>query len=669
MDFFASQELARRNTVKLVVLLVISIIAIVGAVFIVVLVGMHYALKNDKFLSDPFLLLQAFFWTALAVMTVIGIGMAIKFSELSRGGEAIANMVGGRRLLPNSANLAERRLLNVVEEMALAAGMPVPPVYVLEGEQGINAFAAGQTVDDAIIGINKGTLETLNRDELQGVIGHEFSHILNGDMRMSLHLIGILHGIQAIALIGYMLIRIVGNSGGRSSSKDNKGDPRLFLLAAGAALLAIGSVGLLCARLIKASISRQREFLADASSVQFTRNPEGIGGALKMIAVASEHSRVKAANAESISHMFFADMLGRMASGLMGTHPPLDKRILKVEPRFDGDLEGYLKSRAKATIADAHDESRTGKKTTVLSFPGMPGIPGLPGVPGFPAAAGALLDPLLAIDSIGSPTDDDVVYSQILIGQIPTAILEAARDVFSARCIVFAFLFDAANEIRSQQLTLLEKMEGTESVRQSLALLPMLNNIDVRYRMPIFEIIQGTLVGLSNNQFLHFRRTISELIAADQKINLFEFFLRHHLVIHLDRHFGHGLPHPIKHERVTEVGTEIGFLLSVLSRVGHNSEQEAAAAYSAGIETIRELHGVEFSGTSFEFSELARSITVLSHGSPSVKKQVLAAAMTTISFDHVVTVEEAELFRAMSESLDCPVPPLLASHRAAKSRV
>ncbi|MEZ6094565.1 MAG: M48 family metallopeptidase [Pirellulaceae bacterium] len=362
MDFFASQDLAKKNTRKLVVLLGITLIAITGSVYILILLALQLALRDQAGAFDsPAIYVHALLWTLLGVISVVSFGSLYKIMELRRGGQAVANMLQGRRLLPNSTDLAERRVLNIVEEMALASGVPVPPVYVLEHEEGINAFAAGHTVDDAVIGLNRGTIEQLNRDELQGVIAHEFSHILNGDMRMSLRLIGILHGIQVIALIGYFLIRTLGHGSHRRSSRDNKNDPTVFLLVAGVGLLVIGSVGLFFAKLIKASISRQREYLADASSVQFTRNPEGIAGALKMIAVNQHTSEVGTAHAQEISHMFFANMTGKLMSGMLSTHPPLPKRITAVEPRFDGDFEGYVRTRSTATIPGLEKEKEKQK--------------------------------------------------------------------------------------------------------------------------------------------------------------------------------------------------------------------------------------------------------------------------------------------------------------------
>ncbi len=282
-------------------------------------------------------------------LLVIGLGSLYKTNELRGGGQQVAALMGGTRVPASTTDLAERRLLNVVEEMALASGVSVPPVYIMNNEPGINAFAAGYSPADAVIGVNRGTIEQLNRDELQGVIAHEFSHILNGDMRMNIRLIGVLFGIQILAMIGYFLLRAFGTGGRRSSNDDGKGAGAILAIAL--AFFVFGSIGQFFARLIKASISRQREYLADASAVQFTRYPDGLGGALKIIGGSVTGSVVRSEEAESLSHMFFANGLKSHLGGLLSTHPPLVPRIQKLDSHFDGNFQGYLKVRQKMAIA------------------------------------------------------------------------------------------------------------------------------------------------------------------------------------------------------------------------------------------------------------------------------------------------------------------------------
>jgi Zn-dependent protease with chaperone function len=331
--FFENQAQARRNTKFLVLMYALAVGGVVLAVDLVL--GGLYAWNADVGPEAMQLSLAARFgavpravylWGAIGTAALILAVSAWNIMQLGSGGKAVAEMAGARRVASDTRDPLERRLVNVVEEMAIASGVRVPAVYVMDGERGINAFAAGYEVSDSIIAVTRGTLETLNRDELQGVIGHEFSHILHGDMRLNVRMIGVLAGIVFIGSIGEFLMRSQ-----RGSRSDSKGGGAILL--AGLALLLIGYIGLFFARLIKAAVSRQREFLADASSVQFTRNPDGIAGALDQIGAAPAGSLVAGRHAEDLSHMFFGQGIAVRLSGLFATHPPLEERIARLEGR------------------------------------------------------------------------------------------------------------------------------------------------------------------------------------------------------------------------------------------------------------------------------------------------------------------------------------------------
>ena len=266
---------------------------------------------------------------------MVALGSLYKIAELSAGGETVALMMGGRAVDPQTTDLAERRLLNVVEEMALASGIPVPPVFVLENEPAINAFAAGHQPGDAVVAVSAGALQYLSREELQGVMGHEFSHILNGDMRLNLRLIGVVNGILVLAILGYYILRFGGLFSAVDPTRTAAARPSS---SSGWRWSSSAILGVFFGNLIKAAISRQREFLADASAVQFTRYPGGIAGALKKIGGLDEGSRIRDAHASEISHMFFGDAFAGSFFRLFATHPPLDERIRALEPDFDGSF-------------------------------------------------------------------------------------------------------------------------------------------------------------------------------------------------------------------------------------------------------------------------------------------------------------------------------------------
>jgi len=343
MDFFAQQDVARRRTAWLIFYFCLAVVGIVAAFYFVALAGMVVAhTMDDEAASwNPYLETlwhpRLFIRVALVTVGVILLGSLYKTWRLASGGKSVALMLGGRLVAPDTRDLAERRLLNVVEEMSLASGVPVPPVYVLDEEPSINAFAAGYQPADAVIGVSRGCLEYLNRDELQGVMAHEFSHLLNGDMRLNLRLTGVVYGILMIALAGFTLLRFMGLRQRRSREGGTGWRPGIpWLGFVAVAMLVIGSAGLFFARLIKSAISRQREYLADASAVQFTRLPAGLAGALKKIGGRPETSKMKHAHAEEVSHMFFGSMFGSRRWQLFATHPPLAERIRRIDPTFDG---------------------------------------------------------------------------------------------------------------------------------------------------------------------------------------------------------------------------------------------------------------------------------------------------------------------------------------------
>jgi len=658
VDFFASQELARKKTKWLIIYFILAILSMILGIYAVVLLIFNFSASSAEDVSNiefTLINLPLLVVTVIGVLSVVGGGSLFKVAELRSGGSSVANLLGGRLIPPNSRDLAERRILNVVEEMALASGTPVPPVYVLDKEPGINAFAAGYTADDAVIGINRGTIETLNRDELQGVVAHEFSHILNGDMRMSIRLIGILHGIQILALIGFFILRGSFFAG----SRDNKGAGAIVAVAL--ALVIFGSLGLFFARLIKASVSRQREYLADASAVQFTRNPDTIGGALKMIGASSAGSKLKTANAEIASHMYFADMFSRHLSGWLATHPPLINRIQKIDPHFQGDFENYLKSRATTGVLGRQKPEKPQPQEVVTAevaeqfggkfFPQMKDGR-------FP------IDPLLVVASIGLPTREDVQYSQAAVENIPSEIRDAARDVFSARCLVFATLVDQSDrDLASKQLNLLREHENPGTVEDTLRLLPQVLTLPKNLRLPVFELVQGTLTNLSANQFQQFRLTVHSLIEADRRVDLFEFFLRHHLLVHLERHLGLGKKTTNKFKSLYVLQREVQTLLGLLTQVGHDETEQAAQAFQKSMDSLGQSawgQGSVLQTLQFNDDSLRQALQKLSLATPQIKKQILMAAAVAITHDGQVTVEEAELFRAFSESLDCPVPPVVS---------
>jgi Zn-dependent protease with chaperone function len=659
MDFFASQDAARRKTLWLIFYFILAVVAIVVFLYVVAclaLVGAEAQAQDAMPEVTPSRFWQPFLLLVVTVVTVgiIGFGSVYKSLELAGGGEQVAVLLGGRRIQPNSTDPAERRLLNIVEEMALASGISVPPIFVMDEEPGINAFAAGFTPNDAVIGVNRGTLEYLNRDELQGVIAHEFSHIFNGDMRLNLRLIGLLHGILLISIIGYFVMRISGISGGgRSSSRGGKQGGALPLLILGLAMWIIGSIGLGLARLIKAAISREREYLADASAVQFTRNPEGISGALKKIGGLMEGSRVSHPEAETASHMFFGPAK-RSLAGLTATHPPLVMRIRRIEPTFDGRFP-KLESRERARIQAMREQAAEKRQQRAE--------------PGRGVAQVQRLNPLLALQTIGTVESGMMEYAQQLMAGLPDLIRSAIHDPFSSRLIVMIWLLDRDDSIRGKQLELIRNREGDAVLNELQHLLAPLQACQDEARLPMLEVLQSSLTSMSPEQYSQFREIVLGLVGADKQVVLGEFIMKRILLTHLDRHFRHRRPPTVKYMTVRAVVDSVADLLSAMAYSGERDPHLRMDAYRAGMGTLglKEVPDLRLA-RDCTLQRMDDALEKIESSSPSVKKRVLAALLTAAAYDELLTVREAELLRAVAVAIDCPLPPLLPGpiHRQAR---
>jgi Zn-dependent protease with chaperone function len=658
MDFFTHQDLARRNTRRLVVLFVLAVAAIVVAVHLAVAAFLLTTEAGELVAAggpwSPEVLLPVTAGTLL----VIGAGSLYKTWQLSDGGPAVGRLLGGRPLDPNTSELEDRRVLNVVEEMAIAAGTPVPEVYLLDDERSINAFAAGRTPGDAVVGITRGTARLLSRDELQGVVAHEFSHILNGDMRLNLRLMGVIHGILVISMIGYFILR---SGGGRSSSRRKKGGGAVLLL--GLALYVIGWIGVFFGRLIKAAVSRQREFLADAAAVQFTRNPGGIGGALKKIGGYGGGSRIGHRRAEEASHLFFSDALKKGFLGLTATHPPLDERIRRLDPAFDGTFpevgwrdEGGAPPHAAAAAFAGTAPGRVGAE--LASAPAPPGAVGGSG----DRRTSGLAHEVTA--SVGTLDPEHIAWASGFLAELPQDLREAAREPAAARGLTFALLVDADPEVRGRQLEALGETAEPAVVLETRRLLPRVQSMGREARLPLLELALPALRRMSPEQYRGYRETVRSLADADGRVSLFEYALHRMLLRHLDPRYGKPRRRTVQYYSLRGLGAEASCLLSLLARAGH-PEEEAAEAVAAG---ARELDGAEVEllpPDACGLEDLDRALERMALAAPRLKERVVRAAVAAVVHDRKVTAAEGELLRAVADGLDCPIPPFLSAERPA----
>lgn len=654
-DFFDRQDRARRQTVWLLVMFAFAVAAIIVAIYLVTVFGMGAAEEHYQRAASPVRLWNPLLlaWVAAGTILVVGLGSLYKISELSAGGEKIALMLGGRAINPQTTNLAERRLLNIVEEMALASGIPVPSVFVLDNEPGINAFAAGHQPGDAVVAVSAGCLHYLTREELQGVMGHEFSHVLNGDMRLNLRLIGVVYGILVLAIVGYFIMRTAGVS--RGSKKGGGG-----IVILGLALLVFGYIGVFFGNLIKSAISRQREFLADASAVQFTRYPAGIAGALKKIGGLDGGSRIRDAHAEEISHMFFGNAFAGSFFNLFATHPPLAKRIRALEPNFDGR---FPQVKPVAVTDDAESpEAPPARRRGVLGRTIGAVLPNvLPLQSGGSAVSAAMsLSAGNMLGQIGQPRSQHLDRANQIVGELPRPLLDAAREPFLAQALVYVLLLSRDDEsMRTRQMELLQGRIAAPLYQHVRQLAATAQSLPATDRLPLVDLAIPAMKNSSARQYAQFRETVDALVAADDQVDLFEYCLRTMLFSYLDVHFGLKKPPAIHYRTAGAVAQPAAVVLSMLAYVGQRGEAAVAQAFQAGARDLLRRAAIVPRGQC-TLRAFDAALAALAQASPKVKRAVLVAATSCIAADQQVTLEESELLRAVAAVLACPVPPAAA---------
>jgi len=607
MDFFEHQERARRNTSLLVFyyfLAVILIILSVYSAFSFVFIGLR-AKGGQEIEFARLWNAELFLWVVGITVVVVASGTLFKISQLAGGGETVAGMLGGRVLHRDTTDPDERKALNVVEEMAIASGISVPPVFLLEREEGINAFAAGFHPGDAVIGVTRGCLRNLSRDELQGVIAHEFSHIFNGDMRLNIHLVGILNGILVIALIGYGILRTTAGTRVRSRSRDSRGGAPILLL--GFLLMVIGYVGVFFGKLIRSAVSRQREFLADASAVQFTRNPAGIAGALSTIAGYSTGSRLSTPKAQETSHFFFSNGVANSLLALMATHPPLKERIKRIDASF---LKDAGEANRPSAVPAGTRPARTRAETMAVS--------------GFAANA----DEVVA--RVGAPQPGHLVYASKLIGDLPHSMAEAAREPFGARAVMYSLLLNREEETRVVQLKQLAEHADSAAYDATLKLVPIALHLDHELRLPLVDLSISSLKELSGPQYEAFKANVAALVRADNEIDLFEFAIQRMLLRHLERVF-HGVrPASVKHTSINAVGPACGQLLSCLAYWGADTGDMARDAFTQAVARLKtgtlEMSPVDSCGLNM----VDEALDLLNRASPAVKRRIVEACTVCV---------------------------------------
>ncbi|EGQ8508460.1 TPA: M48 family metallopeptidase [Vibrio parahaemolyticus] len=616
MDFFHHQDTARQRTGLLVMLFTLAVLAITGLVS-VISIGIYFYFTGEPFTTQS--IISYCLLSFVGVLLVVSISSFIRLSELNaNGGRGVAESIGGKLISTDTSNAKHRQLLNVVEEMSIASGIPVPPVYVMAEEHGINAFAAGMSIDDAVIGVTQGALDAFSRDELQGVIAHEFSHILNGDMRLNTRLIGALFGITCIAHFGHL---ILDNSNStrhvsRSSSDSNKGFAVIILIAI--VCLVLGWLGTLFGNMIKAAISRQREFLADASAVQFTRNDQGIAGALKKIGSNVQGSTLNTKASDEMSHMMFGQSKLSGFSGLFATHPPLDERIRRIEPNWDGIYAQH--SHAQNTAFDNEQVS------------------------GFAVGGGS------PASQSASPSEQLSETGQQLISQLPPELVDIAREPYSARFIAFALIFDGSDIQR-------EMIKSYVPLASQSTLLPWLDyDLPLHLRFPLLELALPALKSLSEAQKISLCKVLRELSETDNQYSLAEWCVINLLEKQLLASFGF-----IKqHKTLKQLEESVFWLLRELAWVSHSQADKAQRAYHCALAHLG-FPEVKLEPANSNWHLSRAALELLLQLKPKDRRMFVKACRLAIESDGEITVAEGELYRVIACFLEVPEPPLTVS--------
>ncbi len=643
MNFFESQDRVRRSTTVLVILFALAVISLIVMTNLLVMI-VFGVIKSEQ-LRDGQTLLQQMDWKTFAAVSV-GVGVVVlagslyKMMALSGGGEVVADALGGKLIPRNSQDPRYRQLLNVVDEMAIASGTPAPPVYLLENEPGINAFAAGFSPRDAVIGITQGAVENLNREQLQGIIAHEFSHIFNGDMRLNLRLIGALNGILVLGMLGYYLLYSTALSGRRRGNDKNGG----AILALGIGLMVIGFAGTFFGSLIKAAVSRQREYLADASAVQFTRNPNGIGGALKRIGGLEAGSRMEHPGAAEVSHAFFAQGIGGAMQWLSATHPPLAQRILRIDPQWDGKYDFSPPPAADSEEGPDAQGDGMAREAAVRDAAVVAAGVGVAGV-------------MSAIDRIGIPQQETIDYARALLSELSGDIRDAARDPHGARAIIYALALDKGQEIRARQFQQLQAHADADVYQLTLALTARMDVLDFKYRLPLIDIAIPALKQLSLRQYQSFKGNLTALIEMDSRIDLLEWSLQKILFNHLDGQFMKLAPTKAGYLDLERCQSDVELVLSLMAHAGSEDQPAVEKAFAAAAAALGSGQLTLLARDQIRISDLDLALVKLERLKPLAKSRLLEACAASVWNDQRESALEVEVLRAFAGVLDCPLPP------------
>ncbi len=659
MNFFEQQDEAKRLSKRLVLYFLIAVIVIIVSLILVITTVLDFTLYEKQYAASNHLNYFEYLfsqhkstmgWVSLGSIALIGGISLIRTLTLRQGGQVVAEWAGARQIDYDTQDYKEKQLLNIVDEMSIASGVPRPGVYIMDEELAINAFAAGYSSNNAVIAVTRGTLEQLSRNELQGVVAHEFSHILNGDMRLNIRLMGVLAGILFIGSIGLLMMRSVMFT--RRRSRDNNGV--LAVIAIGLAITVIGFVGVFCGRIIRAAVSRQREYLADASAVQFTRNPDGIANALNKIRLLSAGSTIENKRAEEMSHMYFGEAVSiSLFSGMLASHPPLPERIKRINPQFD--LEDDL-------IETAETHAPQGEETHAA-------------MSGFSSATTPTES---VIESTGTFSDDQIEYGKEIHALFPAAIMHAMKTETNLLALLYALMLDNSAGYRQQQLDLISSQGETAIAVKAADLYQEVRHLDAKSLLPLFTLVLPELrrqIQVSSMQNIKTAKkaksnayidaacsailiTIEKMITIDDHISIKEFIY----LLAVDSCLNPKANQAIrtKYKDLNPIANQAAMLIALMAISGHDDQDMQKQAYNAGINAAMLGSNSNIQLNSFSYEECRNALYKMKQAKPLAKEKLMTALVETALSDETITMEEFDLLRTLAMALECPIPPNLS---------
>ncbi|MCA9529905.1 MAG: M48 family metallopeptidase [Myxococcales bacterium] len=667
MDFFAQQAKVRRTSRRLVALFVLAVVSIVVVIDGVagLLLGLFSQRPDLDYASDVAGVAPVTQWDwqtllliSAVVLATILVGSLYRVLTLRGGGAAVARAMGATPVPTDTTDPVWRRLRNVIEEIAIASGVPVPDIFVMEREPGINAFAAGYTPADAAVCVTQGCLDKLTRDELQGVIAHEFSHVLNGDMRLNIRLMGLLFGILVLGIIGRVIIEASAQSTSARRSSDRNGGAAALALA-GLTLLIVGYVGFFFGRLIQAAVSRSRESLADASAVQFTRQTAGIAGALKKIAALAEGSQLQAHNKQEVAHMLFGEGGGVLR--LFATHPPLPERIRDLGETWDEE-EVRAIGRAWAAPRRAADPDSPSASLSGFAPPqvsaAVAAAPGESAAMPHPRARRSVKAASVSAH-VGQPASEDFGFAGTLHRRVPQRLVVAARQPREATAVVLALALDDDASLRAAQLTHIEALLGGDRAHDAERAIPSLAGLHPMLRLPLAALAFPSLKRGPHAELARLVQTLDALAHADHRVDLHEYCLLTLLRLQLQDVLSPPSGFVPGRRRLQDATESYATLCAIVAAHGHDDDTTARHAWSRAMAEALPGYSGQYTVPRDWQAAFDGALERLDALRPADKARVVRGLTVAVSEDDVVTVAEAELLRVICAALHCPLPPLV----------